>query len=415
VQKNNRLPTITVDFGGDTGEELWERVLEYAEPVVNDLSYRWLRRLQYRGRDALSQSIALAMPIGLDDKSKQLLLGLLADLCERHRLPIKHFNLIELEQIRAQADDATLQDRWHVESGKSTIIGADDEPIWVIEDILAQNSGLLLSGLPHSTKSLLMLLAALQCVTTRMVWGKFRVPGRVRNVVFVETEDSQAVVKRRIRAFCKGLAIEYPPPGFHLVTPGPFQLVEEGEQALCEIVAKTEADLLVLSTLQGLISGSDWKEQRDMAPINAVSVRLQRQCSLVLLTHSPWSEKRAAGSVTQAANFASLMHFEKSATDEGTFVTVTHDSKDSAQERYFRLRLDAVRVKYSNGRTTTQVRGVSFSDKVKLEKERKESDDKKKALALSLRRDGESVREIAKTLSVSKSTAARWIGTVGQT
>ena len=399
---------VDVDFSGETGEEMWELLVSGLRQQIADDAFQWLRRIHFRGRDSLSESMTLAVPEGLTDASKRSLLGLLSDECERKKVPIRHFNILELADIEGDLSDATMQDRWHIESGKSTIIGADDEPLWTIENVLAENGGLLLSGLPHSTKSLLMLLAALQCVTTRRVWNKFHVPETVRNVVFVETEDSAHLVKRRIRAFCKGLGIEYPPPGFHLVTPGPFRLVEEGEKALCEIVAKTNADLLVLSTLQGLISGSDWKEQKDMAPVNAIAVRLQRECSLVLITHSPWGEKRAAGSVTQAANFASLMHFEKSVTGDGTFVTVTLDSKDSAAERYFRLKLDTKQVQRGD-QTTTQVRGVAFLEKAKVEQERKEGDEKKRALALSLRKDGESVRDIAKILNLPKSTAARLI------
>jgi hypothetical protein len=291
---------------------------------------------------------------------------------------------------------------WRIHSGKSAIQGADDETRWAIEGILQENGGVLDSGLPHATKSMTMLCAGLECVTTRRVWGKFRVSESVRNVVFVETEDSEAMVKRRLKGLCKGLGIPHPPYGFHLVRPGPFSLIGEGEERLREIIKKTHADILILSTLQGLINGADWKEQKDMAPINAIFVRLQELCSLIVITHSPWNEKRAAGSVTQAANFSTLMHFEKRTDADG--VTVTHvalDSKESGEEQTFDLELQVVRT----GESSTQVRRVCYREHAH-DDSAANSDLKDKALGL--RSDGYSIREIARMLRVSKTTLGRW-------
>src|SRR6185312_4665432 len=165
-------------------------------------------------------------------------------------------------------------------------------PMWAIENVLPRMGGLLISGLPHAMRSLVTMCALLESVSTKRVWGKFAVPGPIKNAVFIETEDSLNLVRRRLLGLCKGLGLKNPPPGFHLVRPGPFNLIDEGEQKLRQIIEATHADVLALSTLQGLISGRDWKEQRDMGPINSIFVRLQQLCSLIVLTHSPWKAKR---------------------------------------------------------------------------------------------------------------------------
>lgn len=297
-------------------------------------------------------------------------------------------------------------DQWRIESGKQTTNGAEQEPNWRIFSILG-DGGLLVSGLPHSTKSLAFLLAMLECVTSRLVWGKFRVSNEVRNVVFIETEDPLATVKRRIRGFCKGLGIDHPPSGFHLVRPGPFDLLNEGEERLREIIDKTQADVLVLSTLQGLLNGADWKEQRDMAPINAIFVRLMQVCPLILLTHSPWNEKRAAGSVTQSANFSSLMHFEKQVTDSGTVTQVKLDSKESSEDSKFGLSL----VTAPHGEDATQVRRMRWTEARGQNRGGRPSagDEEKKHRAIELHEDGMSIRQIAKEIGVSKSLLGKWL------
>ena len=303
-------------------------------------------------------------------------------------------------------DPIFSHDPWEILSGKETVIGADEQPRWAIRGLVEEKSGLLVSGLPHATKSCYWLCAALECVTTKKVWDKFPVSERVRNVVFVETEDGWPLIKRRLRGFCKGLGIYYPPAGFHVVRPGPFDLLREGEQRLTEIIREKNADLLILSTLQGLLSGVDWKEQKDMAPINAISVRLQSLCSIVLLTHSPHKEKRAAGTVTQSANYASLVHFEKRITEGRTITTVTLDSKEASEDSRFDLELVTQPVKHADGTTATQVRRVVYVEKAKGG--RPATGDGKKQRALDLRNGGKSIREIAKTLDMSKTTLQRW-------
>jgi hypothetical protein len=67
-----------------------------------------------------------------------------------------------------------------------------------------------------------------------------------------------------------------------------------------------------------------------MQPLLALIVRLSREAPIVLVTHSPWNEKqkRPAGTITQAANFATALHYRKAYSKElGWHVVVTTDSK----------------------------------------------------------------------------------------
>jgi hypothetical protein len=100
-----------------------------------------------------------------------------------------------------------------------------------------------------------------------------------------------------------------------------------------------------------------------MQPIMAEMVMLARQCPLFLVTHSPWDkrQKRAAGSVTQAANFLTAMHYEKKValrTGE-TFVHVSSDSKAGALETDFSLKLEID----GSPRDPGSVRGLFYSGK----------------------------------------------------
>lgn len=304
--------------------------------------------------------------------------------------------------------DFSADNQWRIYSAAELMKRASERPLWAIEGILERRSGLLVSGLPHAMKSLAVLAALLEAVTTRKVWEKFPVPAAIKNVLFIETEDSDRLVGRRLKGLYRGLNLKGQPPGFHAVCRGPFDLLNDGEQKLRQLIAETEADIVVLSTLQGLLNGVDWKEQKDMAPINAIFVRLARLTSLVVLTHSPWSEKRAAGSVTQAANFASLMHLEKKVRDDGhTVAYVTLDGKEIDAEQKFQLELETQRVRHPDGTITSQVRRLRY-----VERDpggRPATADEKKPQALALYRDGHSIREIAAELKVSRSNVHRWV------
>jgi hypothetical protein len=307
-----------------------------------------------------------------------------------------------------QLDPIFSPDPWEILSGKRIFSGGPEEITWAITDILEARTGLLQSGKPHGTKSLIWLCALLHCVTTRLVWGKFKVTDAVRNVVFVETEDSVRLVKRRLRGLCKGLGISFPPPGFHIVCPGPFNLVKEGEEKLTEIIKEKHADIMVLSTLQGLIPGLDYTQQKDMGPVNAIFVRLQRLCAIVLLTHSPQDEgkKRAAGTVTQEANYQSHMHFEKNASGDEVITTVKFDSKETSADSTFKLRVVIEKVTHADGEIYTQVRNVQYVEKDKGGRPATESSVKQQALDLRIK--GMSLRKIEEKLDVSKTTLQRW-------
>jgi len=222
--------------------------------------------------------------------------------------------------------------------------GSGAKPPWVIKDLLLSESATLVSAQPHAMKSLSLLSAALEAVVTRQVWGYFPAP-EVNSVLYLETEDPSWMVEARIRGLAQGLGVEDQQdiPGFHYACVGPFDLL--GELArISDLVQKHSPNFMVLSTLQNLLRGKDWNRQEDMQPIMAAIIQLARQCPLFLVTHSPWDkrQKRAAGTVTQAANFMTAMHYEKRSNRRtgDTFVHVSVDSKAGAYETDFSLKLE---------------------------------------------------------------------------
>ncbi len=234
---------------------------------------------------------------------------------------------------------------WEVRGFQDAMKGSDEKPPWVIEDLLMEQSATIVSAQPHAMKSLSWLAACLEAVTKQTVWGHFDAPN-VKNVFFVETEDPPWMVESRIRGLAKGLGIgkDEPVPGFYYACIGPFDLLKE-EKNIRKLIENHQLDFIVLSTLQNLLAGRDWLSQQDMQPIMAMIIRLSRECPIVLLTHSPWDkkQKRAAGTVTQTANFLTTMHYEKvlkRKTGE-TFVHVQVDSKAGAVETDFNLKLIA--------------------------------------------------------------------------
>lgn len=92
-----------------------------------------------------------------------------------------------------------------------------------------------------------------------------------------------------------------------------------------------------------------------MGAVNAAIVRLQRICPLIVVTHSPrGGQRRAAGTVTQDANYLTLMHFEKFKREDGTYISVIGDSK-MGSELDFNLKLE---VADHEGRS--QVRSLKY-------------------------------------------------------
>jgi hypothetical protein len=209
-------------------------------------------------------------------------------------------------------------------------------------------------------KSLAWLVAAIEAAAKHTVWGHFDAAG-VNRSLFIESEDSQWVVEQRIRGIAAGLGLKSveDAPGFQYLRTGPFDLVGF-ETSLKDIFEFHQPDFVVLSTLQSLLSGRDWKEQSQMQGVNAAIVRLASVCPMVVITHSPWDkrEKRAAGSITQAANFLTTIHFEKPRSAEGGYVHVSVDSKIGAEQTDFSLKLET-----EGQGEKREVRGIVYAGK----------------------------------------------------
>jgi len=222
--------------------------------------------------------------------------------------------------------------------------GEGGRPPWVIQDLLLAQTATLVSAQPHAMKSLSWLAACIEAVGFHKVWEHFDAPG-VEKALFIETEDPPWLVEARIRGIAKGLRIgaDNRLPGFHYVCPGPFDLVAE-EKELRGLLEKHGPHFAVISTLQNLLNGRSWLKQEEMQPVNAAILRLSRAyCPIVLITHSPWdkTQRRAAGTVTQTANFITTMHYEK-VQNRKTGETLAHvlvDTKAGAVEGDFHLKL----------------------------------------------------------------------------
>jgi hypothetical protein len=215
------------------------------------------------------------------------------------------------------------------------------QPPWKIKDLVVEGGATQVSAHPHGMKSLSWLNAALESVTLHTVWRHFDASS-VQRVLFVETEDPKWLVETRVRGIAKGLGLDpnEDVPGFICAVPGPFDLVKR-EQEVRALLATHRPDFVVLSTLQNILAGRDWQSQKDMQDVNALIVRLSRICPFVVITHSPWdSEKRrAAGTITQFANFAVTMHYEK--------VRPGRDTKAGAKERRNKGKADQVKTERS--------------------------------------------------------------------
>jgi RecA-family ATPase len=233
----------------------------------------------------------------------------------------------------------TQPNRWRKRDWKEILTAPQEPTLYVVDGVSMKKSGTLLSGLPHSMKSLSALAGCLEILSKGTFWGQ-PVHEHMTSVAYIETEDPECLVMQRIRELSAGLSItpENAPPGFHLFCPGRFSLTDTvGQQELvaalntCEPIPK----LIVLSTLQGMLTGgSSWNKQEDMGPIMDFVGRLCRDvCPVILLTHSPQDSKkeRAIGTVAQAANFAVLGHMVKRVSKKanGSEETVAQAKFDS--------------------------------------------------------------------------------------
>lgn len=223
---------------------------------------------------------------------------------------------------------------WRPSSLKEILNRAYEPPPWVVAPLLPKHAGLLCSGQPHAGKSLMWLAAGMESCIKHTVWGKYDASS-VRRMLFVETEDPRWLVEDRVRGLAQGFGLDPDEDlsryGFGLACTGPFNLLSSYIQ-LERLIEEWQADWVVLSTLQGLIAGRDWNEQKEMGDVNAILVRLQRKCPAVVITHSPKSGlRRAAGTITQEANYLTLMHINKRIQASVVVLDVEGDSKMGAE------------------------------------------------------------------------------------
>lgn len=247
------------------------------------------------------------------------------------------------------------EERSYLDAQKSKIT----EPPWKVKGLVVEGGATQVSAHPHGMKSLSWLNAALEAVARHTVWQHFEAVN-VRRALFIESEDPEWMVAARIQGIAKGLGLapDQDVPGFHYFCPGPFDLVKE-ERGLSELFQKHHPDFVVLSTLQSMLAGRDWVAQKDMQDVNASIVRLSRISPLVVITHSPWNKKhrRAAGTITQFANFTVTLHYEKlKLSDSGTGMHVVVDSKLGTVQDGFHLKL----ITEGDKDDASSVRGLVF-------------------------------------------------------
>jgi AAA domain len=138
--------------------------------------------------------------------------------------------------------ERTIPD-WKFFSGEEALLAPRTIPRWVIQDLVMQDSPTAVSGLPHAQKSLSWLCAAMESVTTHKVWQHFDSPN-VNRVLFIETEDPEVLLRCRIQELAKGLGIkpEDMRDRFVAVAPGPFDIVNEGEDYIQYCLEKFQPD-----------------------------------------------------------------------------------------------------------------------------------------------------------------------------
>jgi RecA-family ATPase len=251
-----------------------------------------------------------------------------------------------------------LPQRWQGETLGGILSRPPQEPKALVKRFFYEQSGSLLSAHPHSLKSLAGLQMMIEAPMRSTVFQHFEV-SKVKRTLYIETEDPPVLVHNRVHQLCKGMGItpmEAKECGFDLRLPGAFDLVKDAS-ILLRVIKESKPDIMVLSTEQGLLGGRDYSQQSEMFDVNATCVSIARDyCPLLLLTHSTQDprQKRAAGTVTRAANYPVLIHFEKKVKNSDTAVHVTLDSKFDASAD-FSLRLivgrQSLRIVYDEGQS----------------------------------------------------------------
>jgi hypothetical protein len=239
------------------------------------------------------------------------------------------------------------------------------EPKWLVESLVPEGTVILVSGLPHVGKTLDWLAAGIEAIALHKVWDHFDA-SNVHRWLYIETEDPLSRVVERIRDLSKGLGIDPAgkiPKGFFWARTGPFELTES-EKQLRTIMEGTKPDVMVLSTLQGLLGQRDLKSQADMSEVHALLVKLASEfCPIVAITHSPLNEKvkRAYGTVMQAANCGVTIHFQRLGEGDQSVIHATVDEKFERGRWDFTLRLKTEDVLH-HGKVSKRPRRVIASD-----------------------------------------------------
>jgi hypothetical protein len=265
----------------------------------------------------------------------------------------------------AAASPSIVPDSWQVFDLQQALTLPFPEPRWLVEGLVSEGAVTLVSGLPHVGKTLDWLAAGIEAVTRHKVWDHFDA-SNVHRWLYVETEDPCSRVVQRIRDLSKGLGITPEskiPEGFYWARTGPFQLVET-ETKLRETLARVRPDVMVLSTLQGLLGKRDLKSQSDMSEVNSMLVRLASEfCPIVVITHSPLNEKvkRAYGTVMQSANAGVTIHFERLGEGDHAVIHATVDEKYERGRWDFTLRLQTEDV-IKGDKISKRPRRVTASD-----------------------------------------------------
>src|SRR5882672_3375212 len=158
---------------------------------------------------------------------------------------------------------APYPEGWQFETLDVTMASGYQPPPWILKDLLPDQSGLLCSGMPHAGKSLNWLAAAMGSVLEHKVWGHFDA-SKVKRAAYIETEDPKWMLADRIQGLATGFGLDpredLSKLGFASACLGPFNLIKMGQQ-LENFIGEFEPDWVVLSTLQGLLGGRNFKEQ----------------------------------------------------------------------------------------------------------------------------------------------------------
>lgn len=234
---------------------------------------------------------------------------------------------------------------------------------WAVKGLTIRRSATVVSGHPHAMKSFNCLAGCIELAYSQTLWGHFEAP-TIKRTLYIETEDSEALLDARVRGLLRGFGIKSPSelPNFMYARLGPFDLVQKKEH-LKQLFAHFKPDLVVLSTLQGLLGGRDWNAQDKMGPVMAAIIEMAGLIpgGLWVITHSPLNKEatRPAGTITQLANYSTALHFAKGFNEGKTCVDVKVDSKFGGEETEFCLAIEGGELPGGG----TEVRSIQYLTK----------------------------------------------------